>query len=224
MIMNDFVMAAGTCFVTGVLTTINPCPLTTTIASIGFLSGYGQKTNRMTVVVLLFLLGFLASYFALAILLSSGLIAIGDVSRGLQQYFSVIIGPVLILAGMFQTKLIRIRFRSYTEKAMTWVTKRKWSGLEAFPMGALIALGFCPTTAAIFFGVLIPLAIQYGQPVFFPLLYALGAVLPLAVISYLIVAGVRAGNNKTWQKILPVAGGWVLILAGIYISLQRIWL
>lgn len=222
--MNDFSIAAGTCIVTGIITTINPCPLTTTIASIGFLSGYSQKTNRMTMVVLLFLLGFLTSYFVLAILLSSGLIAIPDVSRGLQQSFSLIIGPVLILVGMFQAKLIRIRFKPYTGKAMTWITKRKWSGLEAFPMGALIALGFCPTTAAIFFGILIPLAIRHGQPVLFPLLYALGAVLPLVVVSYLIVAGVRTGSNKNWQKILPIAAGWIIIAAGVYLTVQRIWL
>ncbi|MBN1158977.1 MAG: sulfite exporter TauE/SafE family protein [Bacteroidales bacterium] len=222
--MNDFVIAAGTCIVTGIITTINPCPLTTTIASIGFLSGYSQKTRHMTMVVLLFLLGFLTSYFVLAILLSSGLIAIPEVSRGLQQSFSLIIGPLLIIVGMFQAKLIKIRFKVHTGKAMTWIIKRKWSGLEAFPMGALIALGFCPTTAAIFFGVLIPLAIRHGQPLLFPLLYALGAVLPLAIISYLIVAGVKTGGNKNWQRLLPVISGWIMILAGIYLAVQRLWL
>lgn len=222
--MNDFVIGAGTCILTGILTTINPCPLTTTIATIGFLSGYGQKTKRLTIVVLLFLLGFMSSYLVLSILLASGLIAIPDVSRGLQQYFSVIIGPVLILVGMFQAKLIRISFKTDTEKAVTWITKRKWSGFEAFPLGALIALGFCPTTAAIFFGILIPLAIQYGQPILFPLLYALGAVFPLAIVSFLIVAGVKTGTKKTWQKRLPVVTGWIMILAGMYLTLQRIWL
>lgn len=222
--MNDFLIGAGTCVLTGMLTTINPCPLTTTIASIGFLTGQGQKTNRLALVVVLFLLGFMSSYFVLSIMLASGLIAIPDVSRGLQLYFSVIIGPVLILVGMFQAKLIRIRFKADTSKAVIWISKRNWSGFEAFPLGALIALGFCPTVAAIFFGILVPLAIQYGQPILFPLLYALGAVLPLAFISFLIVTGIRTGKNQTWQKKLPVVTGWVLILAGIYLSLQRVWL
>ena len=158
------------------------------------------------------------------IILASGIIGIPEISRGLQQYFSVFVGPVLILVGMLQADLLKIKVSAFSGKVYTWVTNRKWSGFQAFPMGALIAVGFCPATAAIFFGILIPLSIQHDQSLLFPLLYALGAALPLTIISILIITGMKMGIRPAWQNKLPVITGWLLIVAGAYLTIQKIWL
>jgi len=223
--MNEFLIAAGTCVLTGIFTTINPCPLTTTVAAIGFLTSYGKRTERILMVILFFVLGYLSAYLILAIVLSSGIIAVQGLSEVLQKYFSALIGPIFIIAGMIQLELISIKIPRFNSKAVSFFTRTKWSGMQALPMGFLIALGFCPATAAIFFGILIPLAINYEQPVLFPLLYALGAALPLTAISLFVLAsGRQAGKERKWQKILPLLGGWLLIFAGIYLTIRRIWL
>jgi cytochrome c biogenesis protein CcdA len=88
------------------------------------------------------------------------------------------LGPVLILVGMILADLLHLN-RFYSGKIFLWLKKKQWSGIYALPMGAILALSFCPATAAIFFGILIPITIQHDQILLFPLIFSLGATLPL---------------------------------------------
>ena len=128
-----------------------------------------------------------------------------------------------MVAGMFLADLIRInRFRK--DKVLKWVTNRKWNGIYVFPVGILIALSFCPATAAIFFGVLIPLSIKYDQTLLFPVIYAVGASIPLIIISLSIIHGVKLSGNSLWQGKLIAISGWILIIVGIYLTIEHIYL
>ena len=177
----------------------------------------------MALTCVLFVLGYVSVYVSVSILLISGVYTVAGLSHQIQYYFSLFLGPILILVGMIHADLIRLN-RFFKDHLIRWVAQKKWSGISAYPMGLLIALSFCPATAAIFFGMLIPLSISHGQTVLFPLIFALGASLPLIAISILITRGVMiSGKSKIPQK-LPVIGGWVLIVAGIYLSLQQIYI
>jgi hypothetical protein len=133
------------------------------------------------------------------------------------------IGPLLILIGMVHSDLLRLN-RFYKDHILNWFTTRYSSGFGAFPMGILIALSFCPASAAIFFGVLIPIAIRYEQPVIYPLIYAFGASYPLILISISIVRGTRIAGVNWLQRKLPQVSGYVMILAGLYISIVYIYI
>lgn len=52
-------------------------------------------------------------------------------------------------------------------------------------LGVLFALSFCPVSAAIFFGTLIPLAL--------PSVYGIGTALPVFAFAILIATGARGG-------------------------------
>ncbi len=221
--MNEFIMACGSCFIAGFLTTIHPCPLTTNIASISFLSGLTANRKKTASVVSFFVAGYLIAYLFLGIVISSGLLSISSLSIRLQRSINLFLGPVLIFTGMLQAKFIHLP-PLFKGKIMKYLQSRKWQGIEGLPFGILVALSFCPATAAIFFGILIPLAVKYEQMILFPLIYALGASMPVIATSILISRGTMLTARSKWVNILPVISGWVLIIAGIFISIKIIYL
>lgn len=221
--MSELFIACGSCLAAGILTTIHPCPIATNIASISFLSGSAANRNKIIQISIFFICGYLATYLLLGAGISSGLLSIPMLNVRLQKSITLFLGPVLILLGMLQADLFSLQ-KFYKGRIIKYLQTRKWTGAEAFPFGVLISLSFCPATASIFFGILIPLAIRYEQMILFPLIYAVGAALPVIAVSILIAKGTILSNNPRWIRILSMASGWVLIGIGIYLSIKRIYL
>jgi len=221
--MNEFITASSVCILAGIMTTMHPCPMTTNIASLSMLTGWSARSRRTGKTLIFFVCGYLCSYLLIAILLSSGALSLPRISFVLQMLMNYFLGPVLILIGMLLSDLLNLN-RFYRGRILSRIRARNWSGFYAFPFGSMVALSFCPATAAIFFGILIPLAVEYHRNILFPLLYALGASLPLIAISALTIRGVSFIKNPSLLKYLPKISGWILILIGIFLSIKRIYL
>ena len=221
--MNEFFVAAGSCILAGVLTTFHPCPITTNVASVSMLIGSSSRGRRRGFTLFYFIAGYLCSYLILAILLSSGSLSIPRISNILQVMVNYFMGPILILTGMLMADLLNLN-RLYRGRILSHIRSMNWTGISAFPFGLMIALSFCPATASIFFGILVPLSVDYDQRILFPLLYAAGASVSLITISALMIRGVHLTKNSFIVKYLPTISGWILILMGIILSVQRIYL
>ncbi|MCJ7791477.1 MAG: sulfite exporter TauE/SafE family protein, partial [Dehalococcoidia bacterium] len=97
-----------------------------------------------------------------------------------------------------------------------------WGMIGGFLLGALFALAFCPYSAVLFFGVLIPLALKTSGGVTLPAVYAIGTGLPVLVFGTLLslgVARVSAWLNAVTraEKIIRVAVSIIFIGVGIYL-------
>jgi hypothetical protein len=158
----------------------------------------------------------------MAIFIGMGTYTLPEAGVTSQRVFPVLLGPFLIFAGMLQVDLIGFN-RSFIQKLLDRINRKGWERLQALPLGVVLALSFCPATAAIFFGVLMPLALAKGQILLFPMLYAAGASIPLILTAYLILRGFRLSRNSGWQRTVTSVGGWISIMAGIYISIQNIY-
>jgi cytochrome c-type biogenesis protein len=221
--MNEFLVAAGGCLLAGVMTTLHPCPFTTNIASVSMLIGWSTRGRKRGLTLFFFIAGYLFSYLLLAILLSSGSLSIPRINNILQILVHLFLGPSLILVGMLLADLLNLN-RLYHGRILSRIRSENWSGFSAFPFGILIALSFCPATAAIFFGIMVPLAVDHHQRILFPLLYALGASVPLITISALMIRGVHLSKNSFIVKYLPAISGWILILIGIILTVRSFYL
>jgi cytochrome c-type biogenesis protein len=221
--MSEIIIASGACVLAGMMTTFHPCPLTTNIASVSMLIGWSARRRNKGLTLFFFICGYLFSYLLIAILLSSGALSVPRISYVLQIIVNYFIGPVLVLIGMLLTDLMNLN-RLYKGQILSNIRSRNWSGISAFPFGAMIALSFCPATAAIFFGILVPLSVDHEKIFLFPILYALGASIPLITISALMNQGVRLSKNPRLLKYLPKFSGWILIILGIFLSVKRIYL
>jgi cytochrome c biogenesis protein CcdA len=221
--MNELILASGACVLAGIMTTIHPCPLTTNIASLSLLTGWSARRKNTGLTLFFFICGYLFSFLIIALLLSRGALTIPRISYVFQIIVNYFLGPLLVLIGMLLADLLNLN-RLYKGRILLFISSRNWSGIPAFPFGSMIALSFCPATAAIFFGILIPLSVDHEQNILFPILYALGASLPLIAVSALMSQGISLRKNPALRKYLPRFSGWILIIIGIILSIQRIYL
>ena len=226
--MDTFLAGAVSAIWLGILTSISPCPLATNIAAISFV---GKRVGRPGVVVLsglCYTLGRVLAYLVLGIFIVAGLLSIPAVSNFLQKYMNQILGPVLILAGMFVGGLIEFNFPGLAVSES--IQKRAGTSgvLGAGLLGTAFALSFCPVSAALFFGSLVPLSVKHNSSFVLPFLYGIGTGLPVMVFAVLISMGAKhvgkVFNKLTrfeWWARRITAG--LFIVVGIFYSLSYIF-
>ena len=151
----------------GVLCAISPCPLATNIAAVGFVSR-GLSPARTLIGGLLYAAGRAAVYVLIAVVLVNGLAAAPELSHILQKHMNRAMGPILVIVATVLLGLIPLP--SFGTGRFSAVQKRLAnSGFAgAFLLGACFALAFCPTSAALYFGSLMPLAIDHGSSLLLP--------------------------------------------------------
>ena len=158
--MNEYFAAILTAFWLGILTSISPCPMATNIAAISYVGRRVGEPGKTFQAGLLYTLGRTATYVVIGIVLVSSLLSAPMLSHLLQKYMNKFLGPILILVGLILLKVISFNLGSggFSENLQKRAERMGvWGG--AF-LGILFALSFCPTSAALFFGTLLPLAVQ----------------------------------------------------------------
>ncbi len=223
--MNDpFLIAAMTAAWLGILTSISPCPLATNIAAISFIGKNVGNSRMIFLSGLLYTFGRMLVYLAVAILIATSLLAMTEISFFLQNEFNKILGPILIVVGIFLLEIIKLNMPGIglSSKMQAGVSKLGIWG--ALMLGALFALSFCPVSAALFFGSLIPLAIKNNSNILIPSLFGIGTALPVILFSFLIAFGAKSIGGMfekltLFEKWARRITGIIFILVGIYYTL-----
>lgn len=226
--MDGLLMGAGLALWLGLLTSINPCPLATNIAAISFIAKRVDDLGHVLLSGFFYTLGRTAIYVLIAVLIVASALTMQDISYFLQKYMNQIVGPVLIVTGMLMLELVRLDFFSVgaNDEILNKVKgDRAWN---AGLLGVLFALSFCPISAAIFFGGIIPLSIQERSSVLFPTLYGIGTALPVILFAVLIALGARSvgGVFERVKQLEPAARkltGALFIAVGVYYTLTYIF-
>ncbi len=226
--MDYFISGSLSALWLGILTSLSPCPLATNIAAISFLSKNIQSVRSVLLSGIIYTFGRMLTYIGIAVIAIIGLSTIPKLSHFLQKYMNMILGPILIITGMFLLELLTPDFssRNSTEGAKKLASKGKyWS---AGLLGVLFALSFCPVTAALFFGSLIPLSLNYNSDIILPALYGAGTGLPVLLFAVVISTGSKSialiykkiSSIEIWARRLT---GFLLVGIGIYLSLDHIF-
>jgi cytochrome c biogenesis protein, transmembrane region len=223
--MTEWYLAIGSAFWFGILTSISPCPLATNIAAISFA---GRKVGSVPQVLgagLLYTLGRTLTYTILGILLVHGLMATPELSHLLQKYMNLLMGPLLILVAMILLKLLTIPAVSggIGERMRKKVEKMGVCG--AGLLGIVFALSFCPTSAALFFGSLLPLALQLKSGTLLPMTYGIATGLPVLFFAFLLAfcankIGQVYGKLSVFEVWAQRVTGCTFLLAGLYFTLN----
>jgi cytochrome c biogenesis protein CcdA len=225
----DFLLAAASAVWLGILTSISPCPLATNIAAISYVSRRVDKPGKVLLHGFLYVSGRTLTYAALGALLVSSLLSAPALSHVLQKYMHLALGPILIVVGMVLLELISFSLPSVGGSGERMRVRIDALGAwGALLLGILFALSFCPVSAALFFGSLLPLAVQHKSGVVLPVLYGIATGLPVALFSLIIAFGLQrlaeaykalTGYEKWARKITGV----IFIGIGVYYCLTKIF-
>jgi len=223
-----FLIAIASAFWLGVLTSISPCPLATNVAAISYVGGRAGKTRAVLFAGAAYTVGRALAYALLGTLLLSIAGLVPALSHALQKYMNMLLGPLLILVGMVLLDMISFsvkgcglsgRFQKRVENSGIW-----GAGL----LGIVFALSFCPTSAALFFGSLLPLAVYHHSGIVLPAVYGIATGLPVMVFAILLAFGgnmvarafSRVSVFEVWARKMT---GMVFLAVGVYYCLTHIF-
>ena len=226
--MDSIILSYLTACWLGILTSISPCPLATNITAISFIGKRLSKPKMVFLSGLFYVLGRMLTYTVLGALLVASTLSIPELANLLQRNINIFLGPVLIITALFLLRIIPLTLSGFglSQKMQNHAANLGiWgSGL----LGIIFALSFCPTSAALFFGSLIPLSLKHNSSVMLPSLYGIGTGLPVIVFAFLVALGTRyvgiVFNKLTiievWARRVT---GIIFLLVGIYYSLIYIF-
>jgi threonine/homoserine/homoserine lactone efflux protein len=168
------------------------------------------------------------AYMILGAMIAAGALSIPKLSYFLQKYMNALLGPILVMVGMFLLDMIRISASGPGLSEKLQKRADRYGIWGAGFLGFLFALSFCPLSGVLFFGSLIPLAIQHQSGIVMPTIYGIGTALPAFVCSIMIAMGAgymgRIFDKLTaferWARRIT---GAIFILVGIYITLVYIF-
>jgi cytochrome c-type biogenesis protein len=198
----------------GILTSISPCPLATNVAATTYIGKQINSKYATVLAAMAYTIGRTLSYMIISILIVAGLISIPGVSFFLQNHMNQILGPLLFVTGLFILDLIPLKLPNFSFNA-GMLQKLGDSGLMgAVALGVLFALSFCPVSAALFFGSVIPLSLKFQSRLMLPFFYGVGTAAPVFLFALIIAYSSRIAG-KFFNR-LTVAERWLRRITGIF--------
>lgn len=226
--VSAWLLAAGGAFWLGVLTSLSPCPMATNVAAIGYLARHSHSRSLQLLAGLLYALGRALAYTLVGALIARGLLSAPVLSNLLQKHLGQLIGPVLVLAGMILLGMLP-GLPSFGASGTGLGRRLAETGvIGAGLLGFVFALAFCPVSAALFFGSLLPLAIQQKSVWLLPAVFGTGSAVPVLVFGILLTVARQTASRafgmlKQLDRWLLPATGWLLVAVGLYLIIRQ-WL
>ena len=214
-------------FFIGLMMAISPCPLITNITAMAYISrNIGAKKSKVLLIGLAYTMGRALAYVSIA----SFIVFVGlnaqSISFPLQIYGEKMLGPFLILIGVVLLGVFKIQLFKGSKQLESIKEKLANEGLlGSFLLGVIFALAFCPFSAVLFFGMLIPLAIESGDGFAIPLVFAIATGLPVVLFSLVLAYSLSKLGSilhkvQTLEKYTRMAAAVIFILAGLYCTIS----
>lgn len=212
----------------GILTSISPCPLATNIAATTFIGRQISTRFGTLVAGAAYTSGRAMAYILVCAVIVAGLFSIPGISMFLQQYMNKLLGPLLIVVGLLVFEIIPLRLPAFGSGSGDSNLMRRLSNggaIGAIFLGFIFALSFCPVSAALFFGSVVPLALKFESGIWLPFWYGVGTALPVIGFAFLLAFSARFAahfiKSLTWiERYLRRLTACVFIGIGIYFTLS----
>ena len=207
-------------FILGLMTAISPCPLATNITAIGYVSRDIDSRRKVFYKGLVYTLGRGISYTAIGLLFYFGAGQI-VISRFLQKWGERMLGPLLIIVGLFMLGVLTLRIPGIDRLTAKMEDKARNGFWGVLLLGIVFALAFCPYSGVLYFGMLIPMTISSATGLYLPLVFALGTGIPVVLFAWLIAFSMGSIGNlynqiknfeKWFRKIVAV----LFVVVGLY--------
>ena len=203
-------------FVGGLCTSLNPCVYPMLAVVVGYVSTHGDRSAwRSTGLAAAFVLGLALTYAMLGAVGSLLAPVLGLSHRGWLR----VVGATCIVAGLFMAGLVPFDIPSFAPGSR--VRERLRGAPGAVVLGALLGLAATPCATpplvAIMSAAAAHRSAMFGAVLLF--VYAVGHAAPVLAIG--LVCGTLGGLQRfaPYGRVLQLAGGWLMIAAGLYLVL-----
>ena len=223
-IIFDGQLPVVTAFLLGLMVAIHPCPLATNIAAMGYIArDIGQK-KRIFINGIYYTLGRIIAYSLLGVILyfvyknGSDILHIGDIFGA---WGEKLLAPILIIIGLyffFQHVLHKNGEHCANVGAHAGRFHGVWGSLV---LGFILALSFCPESAIVYFGILMPLSAKTTGGVFLPIVFSIATAIPTVLLAWTVTYGL---SSVVFKERMCVVQRWInticallFIAAGVFI-------
>lgn len=204
----------------GLLATLNPCQLAIHFSALSFLSGRSEGYEAKLRSVMRYAAGRFVCYVVMGVALTAvvrlagGQALIDRILRSkVAAWVEWILPWLLLLLGvLFLLRLFR-HHHSHESCHGSRVVIRRDGHLGSFVLGILLALAFCPESAFMYFGMMIPTSVGSAWWWLLPVLYALSAAAPIAFAGWVMLRSSRSVEN--WMS----GSHWVYRLSNALLAL-----
>jgi cytochrome c-type biogenesis protein len=219
----------GYSFWLGFLTSVSPCPLSTNIAAIAYVGKDMKNPLKVILTGLVYTIARALTYMFLGVTVLYLIKSSAGFSHFMEKNMGKLLGPLLILVGMFLLELISFNMGSSKSKGGISEKVKEWNLAGAAILGILFALAFCPVSAALFFGSLIPVAGNTKYAMIAPFVFGIGTAIPVLVFTILLafsskLMGKMFAKTQKIEKILRTITGVLFIFIGLYTTVTVIFL
>ena len=215
-----------TAFLLGLMTAISPCPLASNITATAYLSKDITIKKKVLYNGLFYTLGRMFTYTALGMLFFFGASQF-KIAGLLQGLGGIWLGVALLLIGIFMLDIIQLNMPGVGKLTDKFGNKKgKKTYWDAFLLGLLFALAFCPYSGMLYFGGLIPMTIASASGLLLPPIFAIATGLPVIIIAWLLAYSVsnigkfynRMNSFQKWFK--RVVAALFMIIGAYYIIIS----
>lgn len=215
----------------GLLTAVSPCPLATNIAAVSYLARRMHSRRMAVAGAVAYAFGRASVYTLIGLILALGLAAAPVLSQFLQNSLMPFVGPVLILVALILLGWLKLPLDFGFNSADTASRLAKFGLFGEILLGMLFALSFCPVSAALFFGTLLPVGLASPLPLPVFAIYGFGTALPVGVVAVAIALGASStaamlARIQRWQPLVRTITATVILLIGLWLTLSaslRLW-
>jgi len=210
-------------FLLGVMTSVSPCPLGSNIAAVAFLSRGTKSHKNIAITTLAYSAGRSLTYMLFAAIVGFASAATAQFFVPLQYHYNLILSIILAIAGLVLLGKCNPNFEIVSAGKLKFLAERGMLG--AFLLGAGFALVFCPISAALFLGGVVPLVVSTQDWFFIPIAYGIGTAMPVLILPQIAHIAKKAGKSGSIGKIskkLSMLTGIIFIIAAVYYFL--LWL
>lgn len=200
----------------GLLTAISPCPLATNITAIGYIGKDIGNRNRIFINGLVYTGGRAISYFGIAFILFFGASQF-KISGFFQLYGEKIIGPVLVLIGIFMLGVFKLNFGFLNKLTDRYENRGVRGYWDVLLLGMLFAMAFCPYSGVLYFGMLIPMTLSSPSGLLLPVVFAIATGIPVILFAWLLAYSV-SGVGTMYKRIKVFEVWFRRVIAVVFIG------
>jgi cytochrome c biogenesis protein CcdA len=163
----------------------------------------------------------MVAYTLLGILIIWSIFSVPQAANFLQKYMNKALGPILLIVGLFLLDVLKLNIPSLSISEERKKRLAEGGLIGTFALGFIFALSFCPISAALFFGSLIPLALKHNFGFLLPLIYGTGTAIPVLIFALAVALGFTSisrwfHNLSKAELVARKVTGLIFLIVGFY--------